>query len=120
MNAYLTSGLNDLWLIAGWTMVHFLWLGALVGVVAAFSRTRAAARIRQCPLPHDDRVPRRARRITIRHRRLAAPKLPSLEGRGRGREFSQPSRNHYRPNSQRNKPSPHPNQSSNYTIKTTR
>ena len=29
---------SRLWLVAGWTMLHFLWIGALVGIVAAVGR----------------------------------------------------------------------------------
>jgi beta-lactamase regulating signal transducer with metallopeptidase domain len=38
MNAYLPTSASELWLIAGWTMVHFLWAGTLVVAVAAVSR----------------------------------------------------------------------------------
>src|SRR3954466_4401500 len=34
MNTYLPSNGFDLWHIAGWTMIHFLWIGTLVGLVA--------------------------------------------------------------------------------------
>jgi beta-lactamase regulating signal transducer with metallopeptidase domain len=45
----LTLADADLWSIAGWTMVHFLWLGALVGVAAGACRLmlrRANANLR--------------------------------------------------------------------------
>ena len=38
MNAYLSSNGIELWHIAGWTMVHFLWLGTLVAAAAAVCR----------------------------------------------------------------------------------
>jgi BlaR1 peptidase M56 len=38
MNARLPSNSLQLWHIAGWTMVHFMWLGALVALAAATCR----------------------------------------------------------------------------------
>jgi hypothetical protein len=35
MNSYLRLDGVELWQVAGWTMVHFLWIGALIGAVAA-------------------------------------------------------------------------------------
>src|SRR5262245_29621867 len=49
MNAIPQLDTANNWLIAGWTMIHFLWLGALVGVAAALSRQalrRASANLR--------------------------------------------------------------------------
>ncbi len=49
MTVPITLAVSDLWLIAGWTMVHFLWLGALVGAAAAVCRLllrRAVASVR--------------------------------------------------------------------------
>jgi beta-lactamase regulating signal transducer with metallopeptidase domain len=49
MNPFLSMGVGEMWQLAGWTMVHFLWLGALVGVAAAVSRLvlrRASANVR--------------------------------------------------------------------------
>ena len=39
MNALLPTNVSDLWFVAGWTMVHFLWVGAVVAVVALIGRT---------------------------------------------------------------------------------
>src|SRR5262245_47553813 len=39
----------ELWSVAGWTMVHFLWLGTVVGLVAMITRLlagRASANVR--------------------------------------------------------------------------
>ena len=44
MNAYLSSNGIELWHVAGWTMVHFLWLGALVAAAAAVCRVFFGAR----------------------------------------------------------------------------
>ncbi|HJQ80743.1 MAG TPA: M56 family metallopeptidase, partial [Lacipirellulaceae bacterium] len=38
MASYLRLEGVDMWHLAGWTMVHFLWLGALVGIAAAGCR----------------------------------------------------------------------------------
>src|SRR5688500_12343953 len=38
MNPYHGIESITLWHVAGWTMVHFLWLGALVGIAAAALR----------------------------------------------------------------------------------
>ncbi len=38
MNALLHASVSDLWSLAGWTMVHFLWLGAIVAVLATVAR----------------------------------------------------------------------------------
>ncbi len=38
MNAYLPFDAIELWHVAGWTMIHFLWLGTLVGAVALIGR----------------------------------------------------------------------------------
>ena len=38
MNALLHASVSDLWSLAGWTMVHFLWLGAIVAAVALVAR----------------------------------------------------------------------------------
>jgi beta-lactamase regulating signal transducer with metallopeptidase domain len=38
MNAYLRFDQMQLWQIAGWTMLHFLWLGTLVGLAAGALR----------------------------------------------------------------------------------
>ena len=38
MNAYLRFDGIELWQLAGWTMLHFLWLGTLVGLVAGALR----------------------------------------------------------------------------------
>ncbi|MEX2091395.1 MAG: M56 family metallopeptidase, partial [Pirellulales bacterium] len=49
MNTLLSSGSGDLWQVAGWTMLHFLWLGALAGLAAGAFRLvlrRAAANVR--------------------------------------------------------------------------
>ncbi len=49
MNAYLPFDAVHLWHIAGWTMIHFLWLGAIVAVVAFLCRLllrRAAPNVR--------------------------------------------------------------------------
>jgi beta-lactamase regulating signal transducer with metallopeptidase domain len=49
MNAYLPLNAIELWHVAGWTMVHFLWLGALLGAAAAVSRLflrRTSANVR--------------------------------------------------------------------------
>ena len=49
MNTFLDVRGVELWNIAGWTMLHFLWIGALIGVAAAISRwllRRAAPAVR--------------------------------------------------------------------------
>src|SRR4051812_3405358 len=49
MNTYLPSNGFDLWHIAGWTMIHFLWLGTLVAFAALVSRwllCRTSANVR--------------------------------------------------------------------------
>src|SRR5689334_6096570 len=49
MGVFRSANHSDLWLLAGWTMVHFLWLGTLVGLAALISRwllRRASANIR--------------------------------------------------------------------------
>jgi beta-lactamase regulating signal transducer with metallopeptidase domain len=49
MNTYLPSTGFDLWHIAGWTMIHFLWLGTLVALAAFLCRwmlRRASANVR--------------------------------------------------------------------------
>jgi beta-lactamase regulating signal transducer with metallopeptidase domain len=38
MNALLHASVSDFWSLAGWTMVHFLWLGAIVAAVATVAR----------------------------------------------------------------------------------
>src|SRR5436190_23214369 len=38
MNTYLFADIPNAWLLAGWTMIHFLWLGALVALAAGFCR----------------------------------------------------------------------------------
>src|SRR4051794_33558350 len=39
MNANLPTSVSDLWSLAGWTMVHFLWLGTIAAAVALAART---------------------------------------------------------------------------------
>jgi beta-lactamase regulating signal transducer with metallopeptidase domain len=34
MNTYLFASVENVWLLAGWTMIHFLWLGTLVALAA--------------------------------------------------------------------------------------
>src|SRR4051794_8781461 len=49
MNAPISSSHLDLWMVAGWTMIHFLWLGTLVAVAGLISRwvlCRASASVR--------------------------------------------------------------------------
>ncbi|MCI0331924.1 MAG: DUF1559 domain-containing protein [Planctomycetes bacterium] len=49
MNTFFAFAGLEVWHIAGWTMLHYLWLGALVGVVALVSRAllhRAAPNVR--------------------------------------------------------------------------
>src|SRR4051794_10143442 len=49
MNAPMSSSHFDLWLVAGWTMIHFLWLGTLVALAALVSRwllCRTSANVR--------------------------------------------------------------------------
>ncbi len=49
MNAYLAFDSSEVWHLAGWTMLHYLWLGTLVGIVALISRLllrRAAPNVR--------------------------------------------------------------------------
>lgn len=49
MNAPMSSSHFDLWMIAGWTMIHFLWLGTLVALAALLGRwllRRASANLR--------------------------------------------------------------------------
>ena len=49
MNAYLPFEAIELWHIAGWTMIHFLWLGALVAAAALVCRLllrRASSNVR--------------------------------------------------------------------------
>src|SRR3954463_4193967 len=49
MNAPMSSSHFDLWLVAGWTMIHFLWLGTLVAFAALVSRwllCRTSANVR--------------------------------------------------------------------------
>ncbi len=38
MNTSLFASVNNAWLVAGWTMIHFLWLGTLVAVAALLGR----------------------------------------------------------------------------------
>src|SRR5688500_18083574 len=38
MNAYLRFDGVELWQLAGWTMLHFLWLGTMVGLIAGVIR----------------------------------------------------------------------------------
>jgi beta-lactamase regulating signal transducer with metallopeptidase domain len=48
MNTYLFASVQNLWLLAGWTMIHFLWLGTLVALAALVSRwmlRRASANV---------------------------------------------------------------------------
>src|SRR5256885_12741237 len=49
MNTFHFASIENIWLLAGWTMIHFLWLGTLVGLVALSSRWllgRASANVR--------------------------------------------------------------------------
>ena len=49
MNTSLQLGGVELWQLAGWTMLHFLWVGSLIGVAAAIGRVivrRAAPSVR--------------------------------------------------------------------------
>jgi hypothetical protein len=49
MNIYLFASVESGWLLAGWTMIHFLWLGALVTVAVFAGRwmlRRASANAR--------------------------------------------------------------------------
>jgi beta-lactamase regulating signal transducer with metallopeptidase domain/biopolymer transport protein ExbD/C-terminal processing protease CtpA/Prc len=49
MNAILFADATNAWLLAGWTMIHFLWLGTLVAMAAFFCRwllRRASANLR--------------------------------------------------------------------------
>ncbi len=49
MNAILRLNGVDLWFVAGWTMLHYLWIGALVALVAGACRVvlrHAAANVR--------------------------------------------------------------------------
>ncbi|HEX3600973.1 MAG TPA: M56 family metallopeptidase, partial [Lacipirellulaceae bacterium] len=39
MNIYSLANVSDLWFLAGWTMVHFLWLGTIVAAAAIVART---------------------------------------------------------------------------------
>jgi beta-lactamase regulating signal transducer with metallopeptidase domain/multidrug efflux pump subunit AcrA (membrane-fusion protein) len=38
MNAPMSSSHFDLWMVAGWTMIHFVWLGTFVALAALMSR----------------------------------------------------------------------------------
>src|SRR4051812_12978884 len=38
MNAVVPATMSDLWFVAGWTMVHFFWLGAITGALALVCR----------------------------------------------------------------------------------
>ncbi len=49
MNVPMSSNHSDLWTLAGWTMIHFLWLGTLIAVAALVCRLllrRASPNIR--------------------------------------------------------------------------
>src|SRR4029079_11139302 len=49
MNTYLFASVENTWLLAGWTMIHFLWLGTLIALAALLSRwllRRASANAR--------------------------------------------------------------------------
>ncbi|HEX4414915.1 MAG TPA: hypothetical protein VH107_14870, partial [Lacipirellulaceae bacterium] len=49
MNAVVPANMSNLWFITGWTMIHFLWLGAIVAAAALASRVllrRASANVR--------------------------------------------------------------------------
>src|SRR3954470_20980568 len=49
MNISHFASVENIWLLAGWTMIHFLWLGTLVGTIALPSRWllgRASANVR--------------------------------------------------------------------------
>ena len=49
MNTYLFASVENMWLLAGWTMIHCLWLGTLVALAALISRwllRRASANVR--------------------------------------------------------------------------
>src|SRR6476469_6226083 len=49
MNNYLFASVENMWLLAGWTMIHFLWLGTLVAMAALacrWSLGRASANVR--------------------------------------------------------------------------
>ena len=50
MNAALPANVSDLWFITGWTMIHFLWLGAIVAAAALVCPDAFAARYRKNPL----------------------------------------------------------------------
>ena len=38
MNTCLFASVENTWLLAGWTMIHFLWLGTLVALAGLLSR----------------------------------------------------------------------------------
>lgn len=38
MNIYLFASVEHAWLLAGWTMIHFLWLGTLVAAAGFAAR----------------------------------------------------------------------------------
>ena len=49
MSAPMSANVSDLWLLTGWTMIHFMWLGTLVALAALLLRTllrRASAGVR--------------------------------------------------------------------------
>jgi beta-lactamase regulating signal transducer with metallopeptidase domain len=49
MNTHLFASVENMWILAGWTMIHFLWLGTLVALAALISRwllRRTSANVR--------------------------------------------------------------------------
>ncbi len=85
MNALLHASVSDLWSLAGWTMVHFLWLGAIVAAVATVARValRSASPNARYAVAIGSLFLLAALPLATAAWLLKYP-LPSLEGRGRG------------------------------------
>ena len=97
-----------MWLAIGWTMLHFLWVGGLIGIVAAVALRAAPRRVGRGPLrgragrpgaarpgPRGDRLASESRAAgpsgRCRPEATAAPAMPSAPGPVRmsgGREAS--------------------------------